>query len=387
MPQSAAMAHVVVVGAGVFGAWCARHLVDGGHRVTLVEGHGPGNSRSSSGDESRIVRCGYGPDEIYTQLALRSLELWQQLAAATSGAPLFHRCGVLWLSRGDDPYTRATRRTLERSACGLEVFDPAGLRIRYPHLMAADLGEALLELDGGVVMARRSVQVVVGDLLARGVRLLRAHAAVPRSAGGGLRAVRLADGTSVEGDAFVFACGAWLPKVFPELLGDLIRPTRQVVVYIGPPAGDDRFAPSHTPAWVDFAGGIYGVPDIEHRGVKVGVDRHGPPLDPDSDDRIPDAASIAVVRQWLARHFPALADAPVVETRVCQYENTATGDFLVDRHPDHENVLLVGGGSGHGFKHGPAIGEFVARLFATGAPTHERFGLASKTTAPARSVF
>jgi glycine/D-amino acid oxidase-like deaminating enzyme len=381
------MSHIVVVGAGVFGAWSARQLAAAGHRVTLIDAHGPANSRSSSSDETRIVRCGYGPDEIYTQFALRSLELWREFAAAApAGPPVFHPCGVLWLTSADDPYTQATRRTLERQPYPCKVLDRAGLRTRYPHLLARDVGEALLEIEGGVVMARRSVQMVVADLVAGGVRYVRARAAVPW-APGPLRAVRLTGGGDVEADAFVFACGAWLPTVFPKLLQGLIQPTRQVVVYFGTPAGDDRFCAPQTPAWVDFAGGVYGVPDIEYRGLKVGLDQHGPAFDPDTGERLADAESIERARQWLSRRFPALAGAPIVETRVCQYENTSSGDFLIDRHPDHPNVLIVGGGSGHGFKHGPAIGEYVARLLATGAPAHERFRLAAKTTAAARAVY
>lgn len=378
------MSHAVVIGAGVFGTWTAHHLHAAGHRVTLVDAYGAGHSRSSSGDESRIVRCGYGPDEIYSQFALRSLALWHEFSRRHDRDQLlFHRCGVLWLSPADDPYTVATRRTLERGPYSLEVLDVAALRTRYPHLAAEDIGAALLEPDSGVVMARRAVGTLAAELIAQGVGFVRARVAPARPAG----AVHCDDGTEINGDLFVFACGAWLPKVFPDLLDGVIRPTRQVVLYFGTPAGDDRFGPEHTPAWVDFPAGIYGVPDLEGRGVKVGIDHHGPPIDPDGADRLVDDESLALARGWLTRRVPALADAPVVETRVCQYENTSSGDFLIDRHPDHPNVIIVGGGSGHGFKHGPAVGEYVARLVATGEPVAERFSLTAKTKSPQRAVY
>jgi glycine/D-amino acid oxidase-like deaminating enzyme len=185
----------------------------------------------------------------------------------------------------------------------------------------------------------------------------------------------------------VFACGAWLPKVLPALLAGRIRPTRQVVMFFGTPAGDDQFGPRRLPAWVGFESGVYGVPDLEGRGLKVGIDHHGPEFDPDSDDRAIDAASIATARAWLLRRMPAMADAPLIESRVCQYENTSTGDFLIDRHPDHENVWIAGGGSGHGFKHGPAVGELVARMVLHGANTEPRFTLATKATSAARAVY
>jgi len=200
--------------------------------------------------------------------------------------------------------------------------------------------------------------------------------------------VRLDDGTDISGDRFVFACGAWLPSVFPDALAGRIRPTRQTVVYFGTPAGIDRFGPSRTPAWVDFSAGIYGVPDIDDRGLKVGIDEHGPSIDPDRDDRIVTEAAMERTRAWLERRFPAMKGAPIVEARVCQYENTSNGDFLIDRHPEHDNVWIVGGGSGHGFKHGPAVGEEAARLVLNEeAAAHPRFTLAGKSTDARRAVY
>jgi len=378
----------VVVGAGVFGAWTAHYLQADGVGVTLVDGYGPGNSRSSSGDETRILRCGYGPDRIYSDLAARSLIQWRQLETriTPSCEPLWHPCGVLWMAAGDDAYTTATRETLERGSHPVEVLDNAGLRRRFPPIDAEGIAMALLEPDAGVLAARRGVRALAADLERRGARVLQARVAPPAGSTV-LSGVRLADGSDVAGDLFVFACGAWLPQLFPELLGGRIRPSRQVVTYFGTPAGDERFRPDRMPAWIDFPAGIYGTPDIDGRGVKVGVDQHGPAIDPDLDDRIADGESVQKARGWLARRIPALAGAPVVETRVCQYENTATGDFLIDRHPDYSNAWIVGGGSGHGFKHGPAVGEIAARLALTGEAPDPRFSLATKTTDARRAVY
>jgi glycine/D-amino acid oxidase-like deaminating enzyme len=381
------MSHIVVVGAGVFGTWTASHLLAAGARVTLVEAYGPGNSRSSSGDESRIIRCGYGADEIYSRYALRSLRLWRDLASsATEQPPLLHRCGVLWLAAGDDPYTDATRRTLEHGRYPLQVLDAAALADRYPHMDVADVSTALFEPECGVVMARRAVSALAARLVRDEVPIVRARIGPIEAAPGPLRGVQIGDGRELRADAFVFACGAWLPKVFPSLLEGRIRPTRQVVLYFGTPAGDERFGPQHTPAWVDFPSGVYGAPDLEGRGVKVGLDRHGDAFDPDTGDRTVDLASVAIARAWLARRFPAMAGAPLVESRVCQYENTSTGDFLIDRHPDHDNVWIVGGGSGHGFKHGPAVGEHVAGLISKGEDLEPRFSLQARTEDARRSV-
>ena len=355
--------------------------------MTLVDAYGPGNSRSSSGDESRILRCGYGSDEIYSRFARRSRELWCELDARNdSGLPLWHPCGVLWMAPGGDAYAAETLATLQRGHYAVEVLDQAAVRSRYPHLVADGVALAMLEPDGGVVMARRSVQTLTAELSRKGVLVRRGRALKP-SAPGRVVALRLMDGTELPGALFVFACGAWLPAVFPELLAGRITPTRQVVMYFGTAAGDDRFTATHTPAWIDFASGIYGIPDLEDRGLKVGIDTHGARFDPDTGDRTVDRESIETARAWLQRRFPTLADAPVVEWRVCQYENTSTGDFLIDRHPDHENVWIVGGGSGHGFKHGPAVGEYVTRLLTTNMTAEARFALHSKDTVTSRAVY
>jgi sarcosine oxidase len=382
------MPDIVIVGAGVFGVWTAHHLINAGARVTLVDAYGPANARASSGDESRIIRCGYGPDEIYARWARESLTQWRDLFARVGAgqAPLFHPCGVLWLGDGNDPYVEATYTTLNSSGMPVVRLDPIALRERFPHIAAGDLPIALLEPDCGVIMARRAVQTLVADLEARGARHVRAHVESPAD-GGRLRSVTLGDRQELTADSFVFACGPWLPKVFPELLAHRIRPTRQSVIYFGTPAGDDRWGPSRTPAWVDFGAGIYGVPDLEHRGLKIGLDRHGAAFDPDSDDRVVDAASIETARAWLDRRMPDLAGAPVVESRVCQYENTDTGDFLIDRHPGFENVWIAGGGSGHGFKHGPAVGAYVSGLVRGTAAREPRFALAARSDTAHRRVY
>jgi glycine/D-amino acid oxidase-like deaminating enzyme len=201
--------------------------------------------------------------------------------------------------------------------------------------------------------------------------------------------VLLANGEEIAAAAFVFACGAWLPKLFPSLLGKRIYPTRQEVLFFAPPAGDQRFSPPHLPVWIEFIDprGPYGFPDIEGRGFKLAFDRHGPAFDPDSGDRLIGAESVAAARAYLADRFPALRDAPLAESRVCQYENTANGDFLIDRHPDFSNVWLAGGGSGHGFKHGPAVGEYVAMCILDGGVPEVRFSLASKGEMQNRTVY
>ena len=375
---------VAVIGAGVFGAWTAWQLRRRGQRVVLLDAYGPAGSRASSGGESRVIRMGYGPEEIYTRWAMRSLPAWRELSER-AGPPLFHPTGVLFLARPADTYTLDTLRTLETCGARHQRLSRADLEQRYPQINLGDVAWAILEPDSGALMARRAVQFLVRELQEGGVEY-RGEAVAAPAGRGRLEAVATSGGAPVRAGCFVFACGPWLPKLFPDLLADRIQPTRQEVFFFGTPAGDARFAPPAMPAWIDFGEEMYGIPDLENRGFKVAPDCHGPAFDPDTGDRLPQPEAAAAMRRFLARRFPALKDAPLVETRVCQYENTWNGDFLIDRHPDLDTVWLIGGGSGHGFKHGPALGEYVAARILDGGPVEPRFSLAAKQTVRQRAV-
>lgn len=377
---------VAVIGAGVFGAWTAYHLRRSGQRVLLMDAHGAGNSRSSSGDESRIIRLGYGADEIYTRSAQRSLQLWREFFDET-GEPLFHQTGVLWLAHEGDPYPVNTIETFQNLGIEFERLTTAEVRQRYPQFDLEGISWAILEPGSGVLSARRAVQALVRTAVGSGVEYLQDAIATPISTGS-LDSLTTVSGRRVEARQFVFACGPWLPQIFPDLLGDRIQPSRQEVFYFGTPAGDASFASPALPAWIDFKDEVYGLPDIEGRGAKVAIDRHGAPFDPDRGDRVPSPEGLAEARQRLGLRLPALKHAPVIEARVCQYENTSNGDFLIDRHPEFDNVWLVGGGSGHGFKHGPVVAEYVAAGIAGIKEGIEpRFSLETKAREQHRAVY
>lgn len=392
-----------IIGAGVFGAWTAHQLKLSGADVVLLDAYGPGNSRASSGGESRIIRMGYGPDEIYTRMAQRSLLLWQKLFAEVSEPGLFQPTGVLWLARENDLYCEAMLRTFEECGVRHHVFDRSALKQRYPQLDPGPVAWGILEPESGVLMARRAVQAVVAQAQANGVTYIE-EAIVSPQEDEQLEARPLAEtvpqttarlsslitrsGRRIFADKFVFACGPWLPQIFPELLGDLIHVTRQEVFFFGVPTDAAKgFGPAQMPAWIDFNDLVYGIPNLDQRGFKIAIDEHGPAFDPEMSDRLVSEGSVGAVRSYLGQRMPALANAPVTETRVCQYENTSNGDFLIDRHPAFGNVWLVGGGSGHGFKHGPAIGEQVAALISGDAQVEPRFALTSKEKVQSRKVY
>jgi sarcosine oxidase len=375
---------VVVVGAGVFGAWAAWHLAKRKRRVLLVEAHAPAHSRSSSGGESRIIRMSYGPDEIYTRWSMNSLVRWKELFAETNDS-LFLPTGVLWLSGENQRTLDDSASTLHRCGISHEILQPAELARRYPQLNLDGVSKALSEPQSGVLLARRAVARVVESALRLGVRLQIAQIETP-VASGNLEAVKTLSGEPISAAQFVFACGSWLGKLFPEVLGSRIFPTRQEVFFFGTPPGDRRFAPPALPTWLFQSDEVYGMPDLEGRGLKIARDTHGELVDPDTQSRLVSPEGVSWARDFVARRFPSLKNSPVVETRVCQYENTSNGDFLIDRHPEFSNVWFAGGGSGHGFKHGPAVGEYIAdSILGEGTP-EPRFSLATKATTQKRSV-
>jgi len=291
------------------------------------------------------------------------------------------------MARAEDPLSSKSLETLQRLGIRHEKLSRTDLEKRYPQISFGPVTWAIYEPESGAVMARRAVQVLVEETVRNGGSYFLEQVLTPHGKGK-LDHITTRDGSSIAAGNFVFACGPWLPKVFPAVLEGRIYPTRQEVFFFGVSSGDRRFAPPQMPVWIDFGNEIYGLPDLENRGFKVALDRHGPPFDPDTGQRLTTAEDLALVRQYIAERFPALKNAPVVETRVCQYENTSNGDFLIDRHPDFDNVWLVGGGSGHGFKHGPALGEYVAaRVIGEEKAVDLRFSLATKNRVQKRSVY
>ncbi len=378
---------VIVVGAGVFGAWTARRLQQAGQRVLLLDAWGPAHARASSGGESRLTRGAYGADEVYTRMALDSLPEWRGLSAR-AGLPLFHDIGVLFFFPRREAFLEETMRAHRRLGLPTELIERRALRRRFPQIDFDGIEAGIFEPQFGVLMARRAVQTVVAEFVAAGGDYRRA-AVEPPGDRRRLERVVTTGGERLEADRFVFACGPWLGRVFPDLLGSRIFPTRQEVFFFAPPPGDDRFLPGPLPGWADFNNGdiYYGTPDLENRGFKIAHDRHGPPIDPDSGDRTPSAAELADVRAYMERRFPALSGRPLNEARVCQYENSSNGDLLIDFHPRWRNTLLVGAGSGHGFKHGPAVSRYAADLLlGTLRSPERRFSLATKSEAANRAV-
>jgi len=355
--------HIAVIGAGGFGGWTALHLLGRGARVTLIDAWGPGNSRASSGGETRVMRGTYGPNQPYTEMAARALSLWAQYERRWK-RQFLHRTGVLWMAAGhDDEFEHGSVEMLRAAKIKYQELSAAQMTKRWPQINFEGIQWGIFEPECGYLDARVSCAAVVEAFVAAGgryrqVAVLSDSLETPR-----LQSLALSDGSRLKADFYVFACGPWLGKLFPETIGDLVKATKQDVFFFGTPAGDSRFSDPHCPVWADHRGHFrYGIPGSDRRGFKIADDTRGPEFDPDCGERVVSPETLKDIREYGSFRFPALRGAPLVETRVCQYEQTPDSHFIMDRHPAHERVWLLGGGSGHGFKHGPAVGEMMAEL-------------------------
>ena len=371
------MIHVTVVGAGAFGGWTALWLLRRGARVTLLDAWGPGNSRASSGGETRVTRAVYGTDRVYIDWVARGLSLWRE-SEARWGQKLYRQTGALWMFGTDDDYARASLPLIQDAGLSASELTVAEARGRFPQIDFAGVRTAFWEEEAGYLLARRACQAVVAGFVAEGGEYRQLAVAPPLFTGEALEHLELSDGSALAADAYVFACGPWLGRLFPDVLGErAILPTRQEVFYFGTPPGDPRYLEGSCPIWIDIGDGssFYGIPGNENRGFKVADDTRGEPFDPTDGDRVPTPAFVERSRAWLAHRFPGMAGAPLLEARVCQYENSPDGQLLFDRHPHAGNVWLLGGGSGHGFKLGPPLGQDVAGVILGDLQAPEAFAL------------
>jgi sarcosine oxidase len=351
---------VIVVGAGAFGGWSALQFAQRGANVILLDAWGPGNSRASSGGETRTIRATYGPAHVlYTKMVARALQLWQENEQRWN-LKLFFRSGALRMAGADDSYERAALPVLQEVGVRFEKLSSAECAKRWPQVNFEGVSWSVYEPDSGFLAARRGCEAVLNAFLKEGGQYRQAQVTPGPITNNRMQGVSTSAGEILTADQYVFAPGPWLAKVFP-FLASSITPTRQEVFFFGAPAGDLRFTEAQLPTWID--GGktpFFGVPGNHWRGFKIADDTRGPVIDPSTMERQISQEKLEAARAYLRLRFPALAGAPLLESRVCQYENSTDHNFILDRHPEAENVWIVGGGSGHGFKQGPVLGEMVA---------------------------
>jgi sarcosine oxidase len=387
---------VAVIGAGAWGGWTALHLQRMGATVTLIDQYGPGNSRASSGDETRGVRTAYGDREQWTWWASEAIRRWTSFDdeyGRDLRMRLFFRTGDLICRTGMEPFLEQTLATWTKYGIRHDVLTGDEARHRYPAMNLDDIEVAVLEHDAGVVRARRACEAVAEIFRREGGTIITARAAAPAAgaasvnsnAAGPLGSITLEPGGSLSAGTFVFACGPWLWKVFPDTLGNRMRTPLGHVYYYGTPPGDSRFTFPNMPSY-NFPG-VTGWPALspDNRGfrVRTGGRAHA---DPDTVERWIESDAHVRARDFLASRFPIIADAPILETRACHYELSVSRNFIIDRAPGHDNVWIAGAGNAEGFKMGPVVGEYVANRVlgnATAAALDDTFRIPAEEYAPA----
>ncbi len=383
--------HVVVIGAGIWGSSTALELAKRGERVTLVDIYGPANSRATSGDETRGIRSSYGDraanSELWTAWARRAITHWREFDQAHAkefGTRFFMTTGDVILRTRDESFLQRTREVWTKQNVTFDALDGDEVRKRWPLIKADDITVGVYEPDAGVARARHATQATAVLAARAGAALVIGRATPGPIVGGRMHHITLDDGTQLAGDAFVFACGPWLGKVFPELLGNRMRIPLGTACYYGTPPGDNRFSFPNMPSW-NFPG-VTGWPalPVDNRGFRVRggaaplptppnpiKEKLPEPLRPapaDPSDQDPDlsvrwasANRLEGSRRLLQQRFPLLADAPLLETRSCHYESSINRNFIIDRIPGASNAWIAGVGQAEGFKFAPIAAQYVAQ--------------------------
>ena len=350
----------MIVGAGTFGASLAWWLSGRGDEVVLIDQFEPGDPRATSGGETRLIRCSHGREDDYAAMARRARTLWRELERE-SGATLMTECGVSWFAHEEHGWESDSARVLSGLGIPIERQSVEQAARQFPSFKGDDLAWVLHEPEAGVLRAQLAVRTLTAQAAQRGARIIRG----PARPDGGRVAL---DGEVFEGDRIVWSCGGWLAQLFPELVQ--LRVTRQELFFFAGGPGWER-----SPGWVDYDRAVYGTGNIDALGVKVAWDEEGPPLEPDAP--LPEASPQveALTRGYVEDRFPALAGEPLVGSKTCRYELSPDSQFIAAAHPEHDHVWILGGGSGHGFKHGPAMAERVAEAWTGGEPLPPHFAL------------
>ncbi|MGI9356152.1 MAG: FAD-dependent oxidoreductase [Rhizobiaceae bacterium] len=364
----------IVVGAGVAGIMTALALQERGASVTMIDRWEPGHPRSASADYNRILRCIHGKDELYTNWVRQARLGWMELQREI-GAELFVECGALIMAgEGHTAWEDATLPTFERLGIPHFRFDTDELRIRFPQFDFQKVAYGIWEPEAGMVMAHAAVVGGTGLFVRRGGTVQRGRVTCDS-------AERLhLDGRALEADVIIVATGAWLGEMYRRTIAPISNIVRQNIIYTSTPEGDQSYDAANMPCWVDHGMGAYGLPSINGHGVKAAIAWTHSIIDLDQDDRVVDDATFTKTRAYIRKRFPGLADQKAVDQKACQIAMTPDTHFIIDCHPEHENVLLLGGDSGHLFKHGPVVGDFAAGVALREYGTSDRFKINSRTS-------
>lgn len=365
-------ANVIVVGAGIAGVMSALYLLRRGCAVTLYDRWEPGHPRASSTDYNRVIRSIHGKDEMYTQWVREARLRWMELQEEV-GSELYVECGALVIAaEGHTDWEDATLPTFEKLGIPHFVFQPDELRARFPQFQLNHVAYGIFEPEAGMVMAHRAVVETAKLFEREGGVIRRGRVTTDESE-------RLMfEGKHLEADLMVVATGAWLGYMYRRTVHPISNVVRQNIIYTSTPEGDTSYDYQNMPCWIDHGQTAYGIPSINGYGVKAAIAWTDTIIDLDEDERVVDEATFTRTRQYLTHRLPGLVGQRAVDQKACQIAMTPDTHFIIDWHPEHDNVLLVGGCSGHLLKHGPMLGDYVAGVGLREWGTAPRFKIGSR---------
>lgn len=362
---------IIIVGAGIAGTMTALSLQRQGCKVTLIDRWEPGHPRAASTDVNRVIRAISGRDEFYTRWARQSRQMWLEMQAE-SGENLMYECGALILAtEGHCDWEDATTETFDKVGVPYYRFDAADIASRFPQFRVPDIKYALFEPEAGMLMAHRCVLAGIKLFKAAGGTVKRGSVTTDSDER------PMLDGKPLEADVIVMAPGAWMSDLFPRTIKPISTIVGINVLYTSTPDGSDAFDMEKMPCWIDHGQGSFGIPSSEGSGVKAAIvipDK----IDLDNDERLIRRETINRTQNYIRHRLPGLEGQKVVDSKFNQIILTPDTHFVLDWHPQHENVLLAGGCSGHLFKHGPVFGEFAAGVAMGNYGTADRFKVAGR---------
>jgi len=368
----------IVLGLGAMGSAALYYLARKGRRVLGIDRHSPPHVHGSSHGDTRITRLAIGEGAQYTPLALRSHQLWRQLEEAT-GESLLRSNGGLIISRratqafmhGSD-FLASTLTAAAQYGIEHELLDAVELRRRFPQFIVEDDAIGYLEPEAGFLRPEACVRAHLAMAEHWGAAIARNEKALAFDASA--KSVTVTTERDVYGaDTLIVAAGPWLPELIGSDLARCFRIFRQVLFWFDIDGPITPFLPENFPVFIRVAPevdrSIYGFPALDgaRGGIKVGVEQYATTTTPDQIDRTVSAEEIATMHeQFVVPHLKSVSRTCVRAT-TCLYTVTPDFGFVIDRHPDNEQVIIASPCSGHGFKHSAAIGEALAQLVVEGS--------------------
>jgi len=366
-----AMSNIIVVGGGIAGTMTALDLQRRGNQVTLIDRWEPGHARAASSDYNRVIRAISGKDEFYTRWARESRLRWLEMQAET-GQNLMYECGALILAtEGHSDWEDATAATFDKVGVPYYKFDKADIAARFPQFRVPEIKYALYEPEAGMLMAHRCVITGIDLFKKSGGIVKRGYITTDASE------KPLLDGKPLEADVIVISTGAWMSEMFPKTIKPISSIIGLPVFYTSTPNGSDAFDKEKMPCWIDHGQNSFGIPSSEGSGIKAMI-AIPEKIDLDNDERLIRREALARTQSYIKHRFPLLEGEKVVDSKFNQIIMTPDTHFVVDWHPEHQNVLFAGGCSGHLFKHGPIFGEFVSGVAMGDYGTADRFKVAGR---------